>query len=186
MSAGWTLRLFQCSDACRDTKQVESLFNNMKGPLSGGTIASLFGALLDNHGEDSKAVTDPYGLDPPDSRRGPDKGDSLLPGYSKLHKHFYFPFVMAPVNTRCVRRSNALLGHKYGERPLSVSLICQELPCPKISTAVGESKLLSLIAIQTVVVQALYDLRAIYSRVSPPMHLLRTSPSSHLSFEKLE
>ena len=131
MSAGWTLKLFQCSDARRDTKQVESLFNNMKGPLSGGTIASLFGALLDNHGEDSKAVTDPYGLDPPDSRRGPDKGDSLLPGYSKLHKHFYFPFVMAPVNTRCVRRSNALLGHKYGERPLPVSLICQELPCPK-------------------------------------------------------
>ena len=35
------------------------------------------------------------------------------------------PFVMAPVNTRVVRRSNALLGHAYGElqpAPLQVML----------------------------------------------------------------
>ena len=28
------------------------------------------------------------------------------------------PFIMAPVNTRVVRRSNAVLGHQYGEHVL--------------------------------------------------------------------
>ena len=68
----------------RDTKQVDALWSDMTGALSGGTVISLFGALLDDHGQDSVVQTDPYGLDPPDSMRGPDKGESLKPGYSKL------------------------------------------------------------------------------------------------------
>ena len=99
----------------RDTKQVDALWSDMTGALSGGTVISLFGALLDDHGQDSVVQTDPYGLDPPDSMRGPDKGESLKPGYSKLQDKPFVPFVMAPVNTRIVRRSNALLGHKYGK-----------------------------------------------------------------------
>lgn len=96
---------------------MDALWSNLFGPLSGGTVESLFGALLDDHGEDSMANKDPYGLDPPDSSRGPDKNGSLLPGYSKLHNKSYVPFVMAPINTRIVRRSNALLHHKYGKSP---------------------------------------------------------------------
>ena len=91
------------------------------GAISGGTVASLFGAVFDESGPDSKAVTDPYGLDPPNSDRGPDKPDKFWGGYSKLLDSWYMPFVMGPINSRVVRRSNALMDHKYGK--LNTSLV---------------------------------------------------------------
>lgn len=39
--------------------------------------------------------------------------------YNSLTKKWTIPFIMAPVNTRVVRRSNALLHHSYGEHTLS-------------------------------------------------------------------
>lgn len=81
--------------------------------LGGGTAASLLGFIEDPGNR--KLVHDPYALNPPDSKRGPDKPDSVAPVYdSEAHK-WGFPFVMAPINTRVVRRSNALLGHRYGD-----------------------------------------------------------------------
>ncbi len=50
-------------------------------------------------------------------RRGPDKGDSFWVSYSDAASSWTAPFVMGPFNTRIVRRSNALLGHFYGESP---------------------------------------------------------------------
>ena len=85
------------------------------GAISGGTIASLFGAVFDESGAGRKAVTDPYGLNPPDSSRGPDKPDGFWGGYNKQLDSWYMPFVMGPINSRVVRRSNALMGNKYGE-----------------------------------------------------------------------
>ena len=38
-----------------------------------------------------------------------------MPAYDKLANKWTMPFVMQPINTRVVRRSNALLGHLYGE-----------------------------------------------------------------------
>ena len=91
------------------------LIRDFKGGISGGTIASLFGAGFDEPGKDRAGFTDPYGLDPPDSIRGPDQAESLAPGYSPLHKSWHSPFMMAAVNTKVVRRSNALQHHAYGE-----------------------------------------------------------------------
>ena len=48
-------------------------------------------------------------------RRGPDKAEDLRMHYNAPTKKWTIPFLMAPINTRIVRRSNALLHHSYGE-----------------------------------------------------------------------
>lgn len=60
------------------------------------------------------------------SWRGTDKDESNWWGYSRLAEKHTFPFPMAMVNTRIVRRSNALLGHSYGTcgPDLTSLLIC--------------------------------------------------------------
>lgn len=104
----------------------------MDGSISGGTIASLFGALFDEQGEDKQAFADPYGLDPPGSQKGPDGPDSFAAGYSDLHRAWHMPFMMSPINSRIVRRSNALLGHAYGkEKAKACRAPCDALmSCP--------------------------------------------------------
>jgi short subunit dehydrogenase-like uncharacterized protein len=90
------------------------------GGVSGGTVDSLRGQ-LDEARADKKAMKlmlDPYGLSP-DRAAEPDLGserdpvgvirDPELGGYLA-------PFVMGTVNTRVVRRTNALLGHAHGRR----------------------------------------------------------------------
>lgn len=87
------------------------------GGVGGGTIASLLG-VFDSPKEELKAIGDPYCLNPPDSKRGPDQPDSLGFHYSDATSRYLGPFVMAPINTRAVRRSNALLGYRYGNSQL--------------------------------------------------------------------
>ena len=48
-------------------------------------------------------------------RRGSDGADQLLPRYQKELGLWTGPFPMAGINTRVVRRSNALFGHAYGD-----------------------------------------------------------------------
>jgi short subunit dehydrogenase-like uncharacterized protein len=54
--------------------------------------------------------------------RGPDKPDYWGPAYDKVAKTWTMPFIMQAINTRVVRRSNALLNYAYGERSLRISL----------------------------------------------------------------
>lgn len=100
---------------CRDCGKVEFVMEMSGGAISGGTIASLFGAVFEESEEGKRAVQDPYGLDPKDSSRGPDKPDKFWGGYSGKTESWYMPFVMGPINSRVVRRSNALMNHRYGE-----------------------------------------------------------------------
>lgn len=51
-------------------------------------------------------------------RFGPDGRDSMGPGWVPELNKRTFPFVMAPINTRIVRRSNALMGDAYGAQGL--------------------------------------------------------------------
>lgn len=57
------------------------------------------------------------------ARRGPDKKDYWGPAYDKLARKWTMPFVMQGINTRVVRRSNALLDNAYGKRPNVGSLL---------------------------------------------------------------
>jgi short subunit dehydrogenase-like uncharacterized protein len=57
---------------------------------------------------------DPYGLNPLGQREGPDGADTLAPEFDEDFDQWTGPFVMAGVDTRVVRRTNALLGYAYG------------------------------------------------------------------------
>ncbi len=89
-----------------------------RGGVSGGTVDSLRGQ-LDIAKRDPAArrlMQDPYALSP-DRAAEPDLGRERDP-MSVVHDAelggFLAPFVMGTVNTRVVRRSNALQGHAYG------------------------------------------------------------------------
>ena len=91
-----------------------------RGGISGGTVDSMRGQ-LDEARRDPAArrlMVDPYALSP---ERGdePDLGPERDP-MSVVHDPalggYLAPFVMGTINTRVVRRSNALQGHAYGRR----------------------------------------------------------------------
>jgi short subunit dehydrogenase-like uncharacterized protein len=91
-----------------------------KGGFSGGTLDSLVGQLDEIKAQPrlAKVVMDPYALSP-DRSREPDLGDERdLRGvrHDEDLGMWQAPFVMASINTRAVRRSNALQDHAYGRR----------------------------------------------------------------------
>jgi len=90
----------------------------MRGGASGGTVASMLQALEDASAdrEARRAMAHPHGLDPVPGPLRPESRDSLGIHYSQELGQWTGPFFMASVNTRVVRRSNALLGHPWGER----------------------------------------------------------------------
>ena len=88
-----------------------------KGGISGGTYESLSNvnkeALNDN--EVLKTVINPYGLNPIGEQDGPDNYDLRKVIYDKTSQNWIGPFIMAAINTKIVRRSNALSGYSYGK-----------------------------------------------------------------------
>lgn len=97
--------------------RVETLVRAMKGGGSGGTIASGLNALKESKNDRAVAriLVDPYSLNPIDERQGPDGRDQNGIRYSELAQTWTAPFVMAIINMRIVRRSNALLDYAYGK-----------------------------------------------------------------------
>jgi short subunit dehydrogenase-like uncharacterized protein len=91
-----------------------------RGGLSGGTFDSLLGQLDEGKADRDRAriSADPYALSP-DRSAEPDLGDEgdlrTVKRDSELGA-WLAPFMMAPINTRVVRRSNALLGWDYGRK----------------------------------------------------------------------
>lgn len=91
-----------------------------KGSFSGGTVASMI-ALMEDASRDPglrRLLVNPYGLDPDPKRARRDKPDSPDQRgvrYDSDLGRWTAPFVMSAVNTRVVRRSNALLDGAYGK-----------------------------------------------------------------------
>ena len=92
----------------------------MRGAASGGTIDSARTA-VDTVMKDPpsrRVLADPYALSP-DREAEPDLGserDSMKPLRDDRLGGWLAPFVMGSVNTRVVRRSNALRDHAYGRQ----------------------------------------------------------------------
>jgi len=61
-----------------------------------------------------RILTDPYALNPPDRRSGPDRNERLAPTRDEDFGAWTGLFLMASINTRVVRRTNVLLGDLYG------------------------------------------------------------------------
>ncbi|WP_432520153.1 saccharopine dehydrogenase family protein [Kineococcus sp. SYSU DK006] len=91
--------------------------SSLRGGVSGGTLDSLRLQHDTAHGDPAARalLADPYSLSP-DRAAEPDLGPQPdLPPPARLPDgRWSAPFVMAPFNTRVVRRSNALRGHAHG------------------------------------------------------------------------
>jgi len=98
-------------------KNVRFSLTKAKGGISGGTFASMINiikqAVKDKRVR--KILFNPYSLNPDPSFKGADKADQQGVVYSKELGKWTAPFMMAGINTRIVRRSNALLGFEYGK-----------------------------------------------------------------------
>lgn len=89
------------------------------GGFSGGTIASGITQLeaVDRDPASARIAADPYALSP-DRAEEPSPGDGPDPAsvaFDDALDSWVSPFIMAAVNTRVVRRSNALLGYAYSK-----------------------------------------------------------------------
>ena len=92
----------------------------MRGGLSGGTLASMMGQLdeVRASAERRRLVSDPYALSP-DRAAEPSLGDERdldRARYDGGLRMWTGPWLMAGINTRVVRRSNAVAGWAYGRR----------------------------------------------------------------------
>lgn len=100
--------------------QIKMRVESMRGGFSGGTAASMVYGF--EEGRDDPAtrlgMTQPYYLNPAGERDGPDAPSDLVSAkveYDEDLRGWTKPFFMAPMNTKIVRRSNALLGFAYGK-----------------------------------------------------------------------
>lgn len=90
---------------------------DFRGGMSGGTIASMINMLeqADKDAALGKLIADPYALNPRDAPRGRDGPDQTAAEFDLDFERWTLPFMMAAINTRVVRRSNALAHFRYGE-----------------------------------------------------------------------
>ncbi len=94
-------------------EEIETVLLGASGTASGGTFASLVGIMDEIHDRDTRrALGDPYSL--AGGKRGPDQGWQRRPRFSEALDAWTAPFLMAPINEKIVRRTNALLDERYG------------------------------------------------------------------------
>lgn len=104
-------------------ERVDCFVRHLRGGISGGTTASM-AEVVGQAAADAttrKVLTDPYALNPPERRSGPDGPPQSSPRYDARLGEWTAPFMMATVNEKVVRRTNALLdgddgnGFRYRE-----------------------------------------------------------------------
>ncbi|OBH81647.1 enoyl-ACP reductase [Mycobacterium scrofulaceum] len=120
----YALYLAARDDGAGELAQTDFVVRSLSGGLSGGTIASLLEVFDAASGDPDirRQLADPYTLSDdraaePELGRQPDlpwrRGRDIAP---ELAGVWTGGFMMAPANTRIVRRSNALLDWAYGRR----------------------------------------------------------------------
>src|SRR5947199_1028923 len=107
-------------EAAGELGETTLVVTALKGGPSGGTIDSVRGQIDEMRGNPARAriAGDAYALSP-DRAAEPqlgDESDLRMPEYSPELRRWLGPFVMAAINTRQVRRSNALQSWAYGRR----------------------------------------------------------------------
>ena len=100
-------------------KRVATRVTRMKGGFSGGTAASFLNAMRLRETDPGFSVLslDPYALCPEGERDGPDGPDRMMPievTWDVELKAWTKPYFMGPMNSKVVRRSNAIMGYPYG------------------------------------------------------------------------
>jgi len=107
------------ADDAGDLRDTTLVVTGLRGGVSGGTLASMMGQQEEVRASaQRRVVSDPYALSP-DRAAEPVLGDERDPGWARYDGELRMwtgPFAMAGINTRVVRRSNALQGWAYGRR----------------------------------------------------------------------
>lgn len=96
--------------------RIKMRVSGFAGGASGGTIASMLN-MLEEAGDDRsifQVLGHPYSLNPKSERTGPDSAEPTLPAYDEDFDRWTAPFVMGAIDTKVVRRTNALSGYAYG------------------------------------------------------------------------
>jgi len=95
--------------------RIKARVRRMKGGFSGGTAASLKATLAAAARQPSLfgLLSDPFALTP--GHAGPHQPTGLLPEFDPTLQSWVAPFIMAPINTKNVHRSNFLLGQRWGD-----------------------------------------------------------------------
>lgn len=96
-------------------REVKGRVRKMKGKFSGGTAASLKATMAAAFRDPAvvEHLKNPFSL--AGGFEGPKQPSGSKPLFESDIDSWSAPFVMAPINTKNVHRSNALLGHPYGK-----------------------------------------------------------------------
>ncbi len=108
--------LDHCGQPCR---RITTRVTRMKGGFSGGTAGSFLNAmrLRETDPDFDHLSADPYALCPTGEREGPDGPDRMMPlevTWDADLQAWAYPYFMGPMNSKVVRRSNAIMGYPYG------------------------------------------------------------------------
>ena len=103
----------------RPCRRVTTRVTRMKGGFSGGTAASFLNAmrLRETDPDFDRLSQDPYALCPQGERQGPDGPDRMMPlqvAWDADLQAWTKPYFMGPMNSKVVRRSNAIMDYPYG------------------------------------------------------------------------
>ena len=125
-------------------REVKHFMVDVRGGFSGGSFASLLNVLTEA-GRDASVrgvLRDPYALNPEGERQGPDRRDAGGIGRDADLPGWTAPAVMASINARIVRRSNALLRYRYGKDLRYVEVMGFPLNVRGLFTATGYTAVL--------------------------------------------
>ncbi len=97
-------------------RSVSGRMGQSKGAVSGGTVASILLAMEQGINDPiaRQALNDPYALYPAELEPGDDGPDQRGAHWDDSFQSWTGPFVMAAINSKVVRRSNALASLIYG------------------------------------------------------------------------
>jgi len=112
----WFLQRAAAERFGEQCREIRLYVRATSGGMSGGTVASSMN-LMDEARRDrniARILVDPYSLNPEGERHGPDGRDQTGVAFDSLAGSWTAPFIMATINTKIVRRSNALLDFAYG------------------------------------------------------------------------
>ena len=98
-------------------RSIKMRVAGIRGGISGGTYGSINNLLKEAYADKSvfKVLNNPYGLNPKGKMVGLDKKDLRKIIFDKESNSWIYPFIMAGINTKIVRRSNALSNFQYGK-----------------------------------------------------------------------
>ena len=110
----WTLQQTAIAKHGHPAPRVKGRVRKMQGGFSGGTAASLKATLAAAARDPAliKLLTNPFALAP--GFAGPHQPTGMIPEYDAAVGAWVAPFIMAPINTKNVHRTNFLSGHRYG------------------------------------------------------------------------